>query len=153
LENSKIEESVLTTLTPIISSLGYELVEVKYEKQENGMNLTLFIYKEGGTKIADCELVAKASDEPLDKLNPTNDEPYYFNVSSLGLDRPIKTLKDFLRNIGTTLEISFNTPKGEKTIKGVLKSVENNTLIVNEKGKFVTISFDEVIKTLPVIKF
>ncbi|MDD4210919.1 MAG: ribosome maturation factor RimP [Clostridia bacterium] len=153
MESKKIEENVLQHLTPIVENLGFELVEVKYEQTENGMTLTLFIHKTEGISLADCELVAKAIDESLDILNPTKDAPYNLNVSSLGLDRPIKTLKDFLRSIGRNLEISINTPKGEKTLTGILKSVEDNTLIINEKGKFVTVDFKDVIKTLPIIKF
>jgi ribosome maturation factor RimP len=150
---NKIQTEVFNELAPIISNLGYELVEVEYEKKENGMNLTLFIDRAEGITIEDCQVVARAVDEPLDKLNPTKDEHYYLNVSSLGLDRPLKTEKDFLRALNKELEITYNTPKGQKTIKGVLKNIEQQKITINEKGKLVTIELVNVSDALPVIKF
>jgi len=149
----QVEQTVQNFASPILEQLGYELVEVKYKKEENGMNLTLFIHKQGGITLADCELVAKTLNEPLDELNPTKDEQYNFNVSSVGLDRPIKTEKDFLRNIGKEVEISFQTPTEVKTVKGVLKNINNNIVTLNQKGKLTEIDFNKIIKTMLVIKF
>ncbi|MBO7508237.1 MAG: hypothetical protein J6T39_01155 [Clostridia bacterium] len=85
-----VSEIVEEMAKPIVDNLGYELVEVKYSKGYSGMELTLFIHSPNGITLDDCEKVSKAIDEPLDELNPTKDEPYSLNVSSLGLDRPIK---------------------------------------------------------------
>jgi ribosome maturation factor RimP len=150
---NEVENKVKQFAKPIVKDLGYELVDVEYEEKENGMNLTLFIDSKDGINLKDCELVSNKLNQPLDELNPTNDESYNFNVSSVGLDRPLKTVDDFLRNINTELEITYNSAKGEKTIKGVLKNVEGNKLKINQKGKPTTLEIEQVVKALPVIEF
>jgi ribosome maturation factor RimP len=118
---SKIKQMVMELAKPIAEKLGLEVVEVEYAKKHNGMNLTIFIHKEGGVTLADCERLHKLLDAPLDELNPTDDKPYILNVSSLGLDRPLKTKADFDRNIGKELHIKlYRAIEGKKEIKGTL---------------------------------
>ena len=149
---NEVEQKVQELASSIIEKLGYELVDVEYSSKENGMNLTIFIHKNGGITLNDCQIVARNLDEPLDKLNPTKDEHYYFNVSSVGLDRPLKTEKDFLRNLGNEVELTYLDEK-EKQLQGVLKEVIDNTLTLNCKGKLVKINIDKVVKAYPTIKF
>jgi len=149
---NEVEQKVQEFVTPIVEDLGYELVDVEYLTQENGMNLTIFIHKNGGITLNDCQLVARKLDEPLDELNPTSDEHYYFNVSSVGLDRPLKTQKDFLRNLGNEIEVTYLDEK-EKNLQGTLKEVIENTLTLNCKGKLIKINIDKVVKAYPTIKF
>ena len=120
---SKVSEEVEKFILPIVESLGCELVEVEFAKKYNGDNLTIFIDKKGGVKIEDCEKVHNAIDEPLDELNPTNDKPYTLNVSSVGLDRPIVSDKDYERNIGVVLEVKlFQAINKKKIFVGELMS-------------------------------
>lgn len=133
---SKISEEVEKFILPIVESLGYELVEVEFAKKYNGDNLTVFIDKQGGVNIEDCEKVHNAIDEPLDELNPTNDKPYTLNVSSVGLDRPIVSDKDYERNIGAVLEVRlFQAIEKKKLFVGELVrfSEEEVVLLVDEK--------------------
>ena len=74
--SEKISENIFRLVKPIAEGLGLELVEVEYVKKHDGMNLTVFIDKEGGVTIDDCEALHMAIDAPLDELNPTNDAPY-----------------------------------------------------------------------------
>lgn len=150
---NEVEQSVLKQMTPLVEQLGYELVDVEYKKEENGMNLTVFIHKAGGITLEDCQTVAQALDAPLDELNPTHDEHYYFNVSSVGLDRPLTTEKDFFRNLGVEVDVTYKTDDKTKTIRGAIKTLENGTLTINEKGKLTQIPFKDVISALVVIKF
>ena len=118
---AKVADNVYSFLKPIVDNLGYELVEVSYEKKENGMNLTVYIDKQGGITIEDCEKVHHAIDEPLDELNPTDDKSYTLNVSSLGVDRPFKTDRDFEKNIGKEVEVNlFKQVDRKKHYEGVL---------------------------------
>lgn len=124
---SKISSKVEEFITPIVESLGCEIVEVEFAKKQNGDNLTVFIDKKGGVTIDDCEMVHNAINEPLDELNPTEDKPYTLNVSSPGIDRPIVTDKDFLRNLGEVLEVRlFKAIDKKKVYIGSLVSFDEN---------------------------
>lgn len=132
---ANIKESVEKLVTPIVEGFGLELVEVVYEKKFDGMNLTIFIDKKGGVDLDDCERVHRAIDEPLDELDPTNGSSYTLNVSSCGLDRELKTDKDFARNIGEELEIKlYQKIQNSKEFVGVLKSFTNENITIENKN-------------------
>ena len=133
---SKISEQVEKFINPIVEAQGCELVAVEFAKKYNGDNLTVFIDKQGGVTIEDCERVHLAIDAPLDELNPTYDKPYTLNVSSVGLDRPIVTDKDYSRNLGEVLEIKlFQAISRKKTFVGKLIDFSETEvkLLVDEK--------------------
>lgn len=152
-----VKEKVEEFITPIVDSLGLgiEIVEVAYEKKNNGMNLTIFIDKKGGVTLDDCEAVHRAIDEPLDELNPTNDESYTLNVSSPGLDREIKTDKDFNRNIGEVLEINTFKKIGlKKNFVGELISFNADEVVIKDKkGKEMSIARNLISKANKYIEF
>ncbi len=125
-----------------VKEMGLELFEVTFAKKQNGMNLTLFLTKKNGAvTIQDCEKVHRMADEVLDDLNPTKDQPYILNVSSLGLDRALSTDKDFNHFLNNLLEISFFKPMfGEKKIVGKLLAFDKEKIVVeNENFKEKTV--------------
>lgn len=107
---SKIADSVEQLVKPIVEWLGMELVEVEFAKTKQGDALTVFIDKEGGVSLNDCEAVHNAIDAPLDELDPTQGKPYTLNVSSPGIDRPFKSDRDYVKHIGTKVETSLFAP-------------------------------------------
>lgn len=152
---ANVKEQVETLVKPIIENMGLELVEVEYAKKNNGMNLTIFIDKKGGVTLDDCEMVHSAIDEPLDKLDPTNNASYILNVSSPGLDRPIKTDKDFERNIGEVIEITTFKKIGlKKDFVGQLKEfTSDDVTIIDKKGKEMKIDRKLISKATKYIEF
>ena len=124
---SKISEQIEKFIEPIVTELGYEIVEVEFAKKHNGDNLTVFIdKKEGYIDIVDCETVHNAIDEPLDELDPTQGKPYTLNVSSPGIDRSIVTDKDYTRNLGEMLEVKlFQAIEKKKIFIGKLLSFDD----------------------------
>jgi ribosome maturation factor RimP len=151
---SKISEEVEKFLTPIVQELGCEIVEVEFAKKYNGDNLTIFIDKPGGVNIDDCEKVHNAIDAPLDELNPTNDKPYTLNVSSPGIDRPIKTDKDFTRNLGEILEVKlFQAIQKKKVYIGKLMSFTTETIELDVDGSLVSIGRNMISKATKYIEF
>ena len=137
---SKISEEVEKFLTPIVESLGCEIVEVEFAHKHDGDNLTVLNDKKGGVTIDDCERVHKAIDEPLDELNPTNDKPYTLNVSSPGIDRPIITDKDFTRNLGELLEVRlFQAIQKKKIYIGNLMEFNSETIKLDTGDEIVSI--------------
>jgi ribosome maturation factor RimP len=91
--------------------------------------LRIFIDKDGGVNIEDCASVSRCLSEELDKEENLDliEGAYTIEVSSPGLDRPLKTKKDFERNLGRKLRIQCNG----KTIRGILKSVEDISITLN----------------------
>ncbi len=150
-----VSELVTEFATPIVEDLGYELVEVKYQKGHSGMELSLFIYSKDGISLEDCEKVSRAIDGPLDKLNPTNDVSYTLNVSSLGLDRPIKSEKDAKRNVGTKIDVKlYATKDGKKVYQGILTDYTDKSITIKtDKGEEIEFKFEEIALASPVIEF
>ncbi len=151
---SKVKTICEEKVTPIIENLGYEVVEVEYAKKSDGMNLTFYIDCDGGVKIEDCEKVSKAIDGLLDELNPTDDQPYILNVSSPGIDRPLKTNRDFQRNLNKLISITlFAKLNGQKLFKGKLISFDDETVTIEVKEENLTLNRKQIAQIEPVIDF
>lgn len=155
-------KKVISTCYPlcekIVSELGYVLVDIEYKKQVGGMVLELFIDSEKGITLEDCEKVSRALDDPLDELNPTNDESYTLNISSLGLDRPITTEYQLKKYEDKEVEVKFYEPFqpfNEKVKQGVLKGwdEENYAIFFDTAHPIFVIPRKKVALMVPVIKF
>lgn len=119
-------------IVPLIRQLGYDVVEVEYVKKSDGMNLTFYIDRDNGVEINDCETVSKYIDPILDELNPTDDQPYILNVSSPGIDRPLKTDRDLKRNIGKEISITlFAKQDGNKIFDGTLIDFDDDKITID----------------------
>ena len=152
---SKISEQIEKFIEPIVTNLGYEIVEVEFAKKHNGDNLTVFIdKKEGYIDIVDCETVHNAIDEPLDELDPTDGKTYTLNVSSPGIDRPIVTDKDFSRNIGVELEVNLYVPIMKKrTLVGTLVAFNKDSVILEINNENLEIERNKISKATKFINF
>ncbi len=151
---ARVAENVYDYIEPIVKDLGYELADVEYEKKETGMNLTIYIDSSKGISITDCEKVHRAIDEPLDSLNPTGDKPYILNVSSLGLDRPFKTDRDYARNIGENVEVRLFKPiEKQKVFEGKLLGFDKDNIKILFGEKELEIERKTISKISKVINF
>ena len=155
-------KKVISTCYPLcektVSDLGYVLVDIEYKKQVGGMVLELFIDSNKGITLEDCEKVSRALDEPLDELNPTNDESYILNVSSLGLDRPLTTEYQFNKYQDKEVEVKFYEPfkpYNEKVKVGILKSWDNEnfSILFDTEHGTLLIPRKKIALMVPVIKF
>ena len=96
----------------------------------------------------------RAIDLPLDELNPTDDQPYTLNVSSLGLDRPLTAKRDFIRNLNKEIEVIFFAPyEGNKKLVGILKDFDDEGFSILVKDVTYKINYSKPAKIKPVIKF
>ena len=153
---SKVVDRCNTHIVPIIENLGYDVIEVEYAKKVDGMNLTFYIDKiPGGITLDDCEKVNNAITDVLDEINVSDDAPYILNVSSAGLDRPIKNQKDFLRNKGKQVEIKLYSPiNNQKVYVGELEAFDGiNYTIKTKDGNSISFASDKVANCIPVIEF
>ncbi len=140
-------------ITPILDEMGFYLVDVEYVKEGSSYYLRAYIDKEGGITINDCVDVSRRMNEILDKEDYVKDA-YIFEVSSPGLDRPIKKDKDFERNIGKQVELkTFKPYDNQKEFTGILKAYSEDTVTITfEDGDF---DFDrkELSMIRPAIEF
>lgn len=152
---SKVIDRCNEHIVPIIEKLGYDVLEVEYAKKVDGMNLTFYIDKSNGITIDDCETVNNAITDVLDEINVSDDAPYILNVSSAGLDRPIKNEKDFARNKGKQVEIKLYVPiNKQKVFTGALIDFnDNGYTIQTATGDTLTFATNVVAICSPVIEF
>lgn len=150
----KVSEQVLALVQPIAQGFGLEVIEVLYEKKYDGMNLTVVIDKDGGVTIDDCEKLHRAIDAPLDELDPI-DTAYILNVSSPGIDRPLKTERDYKRNLNKKISVRLYTPQnGKKAYDGVLTEYDEDTFTIQLKnGNQITFNKKDTAKVEPIIEF
>ncbi len=148
--NFKPEEEIKTFLKSIASPMGIEIVDV----EAKGENLTVFIETESGVDLDTCEKFHNAIMEPIDELDPSFGAAYTLNVSSPGLDRPFKTVRDFERNLGGEVEVKLYAPlKGKKFLEGVLTSFDDNSVTILCGGQEEKINRTKIAKINKAIKF
>ena len=115
-------------LIPILEENKFELVDVEYVKEASNWYLRIFIDKDGGVTIDDCELVSRAFDTEFEDKDPIK-EPYILEVSSPGLDRPLKKDKDFARSLGEKVEVKlYKSINKKKEFVGLLKSYDDDSI-------------------------
>lgn len=115
---------------PIVDSFGLELFDVEFVKENNEWFLRIFIDSEDGITIDDCTNVSRKLSDKLDELDPIN-VSYYLEVSSPGINRPLKTERDFERYIDHKIKVKlYEAVNGKKVLKGVLKSFSDGKLIL-----------------------
>ena len=121
---------------PITQKHGFELVDVEYVKEAGSWYLRVYIDKEGGIAVDDCEVVSREADPILD-TDDCIEESYILEVSSPGLGRPLKKDKDFARSIGEEVEVRlFRAVEGCKEYTGLLNAYDKTTvtlMLENEK--------------------
>ena len=149
-----IEATIEELVQPIIDTNNFELVDVEYVKEAGEYYLRIFVDKEGGISLNECEVVSRALSEILDVKDPIKDN-YYLEVSSPGLDRPLKKDKDFERYKGRDVEIKLYKPmNGSKQFEGELVGLtEDNNIKVIIDNQEVEFTRKEVALIRLAIKF
>ena len=137
----KITDKVTQFAQPIVEQHGCSLWDVEYVREGTEYFLRLYIDKEGGVDITDCEAISRAVDPVLDEEDPIPDS-YHFEVCSAGLERALKRPGDFERFLGSPVTVKLYRPRnGLKEIPAVLKAYEDGRITV-EAGK-ETITFEK----------
>lgn len=124
------EQKTEQLLEPVVSELGFELVDVEYVKEGGTWYLRAYIDKPGGITVDDCEAVSRQFSDILDEKDYISDS-YVFEVSSPGLGRPLKKEKDFKRSIGEEVEIrTYRAIDRQKEFVGILKEYDDTTVTI-----------------------
>jgi len=149
----KVEDIVYELAKPIIDRNNFELVEIEYKKEGPDWYLRVYIDKEGGITIDDCQSVSEELSALLDEADPI-EQSYIFEVSSPGIDRPLKTDRDYEKNNGKLLEIKLFSPlSGKKAFEGILKGHTSDKVEIEVHGKTMQIEKNSIALIRPVIKF
>lgn len=121
----KITDQVRQFSEPVIRELGCSLWDVEYVREGGEWFLRLYIDKEGGVGINDCEAVSRAIDPLLDEHDPIPDS-YSFEVSSAGLERTLKRPEHFECSIGKLAAVKLYSPRGgAKEFVGTLRAYDS----------------------------
>ena len=137
----KITEQVAAFAQPIVEEHGCSLWDVEYVREGADYILRLYIDKEGGVDISDCESVSRAVDPILDEKDPIPGS-YQFEVCSAGLERALKRPSDFQQFMNSPVTVKLYRPhNGLKEIPGILRGYEDGRVTV-EAGK-ETITFEK----------
>ena len=137
----KITERIAQFAEPVVVEHGCSLWDVEYVREGTEYFLRLYIDKEGGVDITDCEAISRAMDPILDEQDPIQDS-YHFEVCSAGLERALKRPSDFEKFLGSPITVKLYRPvNGMKELPCVLKGYEDGKVTV-EMGK-ETITFEK----------
>ena len=131
---SKITETVFALAKPVVEEEGCRLWDVEYVREAGTRYLRIYIDKEGGVSIDDCERISRRLDPMLDEADPIV-ESYVFEVGSAGAERELKRPSDFQQFMGSEVEIKLYQPLGgKKAFVGVLSGYEDGTVTI-QTGK------------------
>ena len=140
----KVTEQVAAFAGPIVKEHGCALWDVEYVREGSEYFLRLYIDKDGGVDINDCEAISRAVDPILDEKDPIPGS-YHFEVCSAGLERVLKRPSDFQKYLGSPITVKLYRPRnGLKEIPCVLRAYEDGRLTVEAGKETVTFEKSEV---------
>ena len=141
---SKITDLTAELARPVVEACGCTLWDVEYIKEAGSWYLRLYIDKEDGVSINDCEAVSRGVDPLLDEADPIQD-PYTFEVSSAGADRPLKKPEHFEAFMGAEVDVKFyKAVNGQKNCTGILAGYEDGNVTLEMDGETVTFDKKEI---------
>ena len=140
----KVTDRVWQFAEPVVKELGCSLWDVEYVREGADWFLRLYIDKDGGVDINDCEAVSRAVDPILDEEDPIPDS-YHFEVCSAGLERVLKRDSDFAQFMGSTVLVKLYRPRdGQKEFVGKLTGYEDGSVTLQVGANTVTFEKTEV---------
>jgi ribosome maturation factor RimP len=139
-------ESVEAIALPVLEELGLELVEVQYRREQHGWILRLIIDKPEGVTLDDCASVSREISQLLD-IEDVIYQAYNLEVTSPGLDRPLKSLAEFERFVGRKAKVKTTEAIGGKQVFiGTIKRTAGESIVLQLNDEEVTILFSQVAK-------
>ena len=132
---SKLTEKIRALAEPVVREEGCSLWDVEYVREAGSWFLRLYIDKEGGVGIDDCERISRRLDPILDEADPIP-ESYVFEVGSAGAERQLKRPSDFAQFLGAEVEVKLYKPlDGRKAFVGALAGYENGDVTLLLDGE------------------
>ena len=149
----KVTEQVAQFAEPVVRAHGCTLWDVEYVREGGERFLRLYIDKDGGVDISDCEAVSRAVDPILDEKDPIPDS-YNFEVCSAGLERQLKRPSDFEQFMGSAVTVKlFKAVNGAKEYAGTLTGYNDGAVTIEAAGTTYTFQKNEVAQVRLRVEF
>ena len=143
MKNDALVNEIYEMVKPIADELNYDIYHVEYVKENGELYLRIYIEKDGGITLSDCEALSRRVSDLMDEKDPIKD-PYFLEVSSPGLNRTLFTEEHYKRFIGREVMVKFTkSVDGKKNIKGILKEVNEDSIVV-EAAQLINIPKDKI---------
>ena len=143
MKNDALVNEIYEMVKPIADELNYDIYHVEYVKENGELYLRIYIEKDGGVSLNDCEALSRRVSDVLDEKDPITDA-YFLEVSSPGLNRTLFTEEHYKRFIGREVMVKFTkSVDGKKNIKGILKEVNEDSIVV-EADQLINIPKDKI---------
>ncbi len=147
-------DQVKTLIESKVNELGFELFDARYFGAGSRSVLRITIDSDSGVSIGDCERVSNEISVALDEANFADGKPYSLEVSSPGIDRPLKTERDFRRIKGRFVVVHLTEGvAGKKTVRGKVVDCQGNKLMVEIENKTVEIPLSDIYSGKEEIRF
>jgi ribosome maturation factor RimP len=140
---SDLKTDIEKLAEPLISSEGFDLVEIKVSRYKSNFRLQIFIDSINGVPLDKCVELSKIIGAALD-VEDILDSEYILEVSSSGLDRPLLSHRDFERKIGKDVKVEYTEDGKRKRIRGSLAKVDTAAILINCDGSEFKIALSDI---------
>lgn len=153
MNKKELKKEIYPLAEEVAEELGYEIVDIEFQNGSKHDLLSIFIYKKDGIDLNDCTDMSRNLEKKLDDLEIL-ENPYYLEISSPGLDRPLKTKDDYRRNIGNEVDVKFYAPiDGKKEFSFVLEKYDDEYVYCKIDDKELSIPIKSISSMKQTIKF
>ena len=140
----KVTEIVRELALPVVEENGCTLWDVEYVREAGQWYLRVYIDKEGGVNILDCEAISRPLSDALDEADPI-ETSYIFEVTSAGAERPLKRPSDFEQFMGSPIVLKTYKPRdGRKEFSGDLTAYDNGAVEMKVGGQVLRFEKEEI---------
>ena len=144
MSTDRIITAVESFARPVLDDMGLELVEVQFRRESVGWILRLFIDREGGVSVEDCASVSRQISAYLE-VEDLIEHAFNLEVSSPGLERPLRKIEDYVRFAGRKARVKLKEPiEGQRVFYGLLGPVTENTIVLDVDGKEMELDLDAI---------
>ncbi|WP_288961878.1 ribosome maturation factor RimP [uncultured Peptoniphilus sp.] len=153
MNKKELKKEIYPLAEEVAEELGYEIVDIEFQNGSKHDLLSIFIYKKEGIDLDDCTEMSRSLEKKLDNLEALKN-PYYLEISSPGLDRPLKTKDDYRRNVGNEVDVKLYAPiDGQKEFSFVLDKYDDENIYFMKDEKELAIPIKSISSMKQTIKF
>jgi ribosome maturation factor RimP len=146
----KIEDKIVEIIKPEIDLFGVELIDFELLGKPGSFRLSIFVDKESGISVDLCTKISRKLTNLVD-LDEMLGNHSRLEVSSPGVERPLKKIEEFQRKIGIELDVLYKIDKTEKKIKGKLVRVTSDLLSLQARDSEVNIPLNSITKAVQAL--